>query len=74
MSSGGCWHARLQPYQPMLSALRSFPTLFQDKVRQSLEQQQQKKKQDMAMPPGARPSALDRFVRRAREGGLQVDP
>nr|AIC84026.1 putative WD repeat domain 46 isoform 1 [Mus musculus] len=45
-----------------------------DKVRQSLEQQQQKKKQDMAKTPGARPSALDRFVRRAREGGLQVDP
>lgn len=32
-----------------------------DKVRQSLEQQQ-KKKQDKAKP-GARPSALDRFVR-----------
>ncbi|XP_031203033.1 WD repeat-containing protein 46 [Mastomys coucha] len=32
-----------------------------DKVRQSLEQQQ-KKKQDVAKP-GARPSALDRFVR-----------
>ncbi|XP_021073577.1 WD repeat-containing protein 46 [Mus pahari] len=44
-----------------------------DKVRQSFEQQQ-KKKQDMAKPPGARPSALDRFVRRARDSGLQVDP
>lgn len=33
-----------------------------DKVRQSLEQQQKKKKQDQAKP-GARPSALDRFVR-----------
>lgn len=33
-----------------------------DKVRQSLEQQQQQKKQDKAKP-GARPSALDRFVR-----------
>ncbi|KAL6082392.1 hypothetical protein STEG23_021547 [Scotinomys teguina] len=32
-----------------------------DKVRQSLEQQQQK--QEMAKPAGARPSALDRFVR-----------
>jgi U3 small nucleolar RNA-associated protein 7 len=31
-----------------------------DKVRRSLEQR--KKKQDMAKPPGARPSALDRFV------------
>lgn len=32
----------------------------QDKVRQSLEQQQQKQK--TAKPTGARPSALDRFV------------
>lgn len=59
--------------QPLLNALRSLPALFQDKVRQSLEQQQ-KKKQDMAKPPGARSSALDRFVRRARDSGLQVDP
>lgn len=33
----------------------------QDKVRQSLEQQPQK--QEKAKPMGARPSALDRFVR-----------
>lgn len=34
-----------------------------DKVRQSLEQQEQQQKQEKAKPPGARPSALDRFVR-----------
>lgn len=34
-----------------------------DKVRQSLEQQQQKKKKQDKAKPGARPSALDRFVR-----------
>uniref|UniRef100_A0A4X1TFS5 WD repeat-containing protein 46 n=1 Tax=Sus scrofa TaxID=9823 RepID=A0A4X1TFS5_PIG len=36
--------------------------LPQDKVRQSLKQQQQQK-QEKAKPTGARPSALDRFVR-----------
>lgn len=34
-----------------------------DKVRQSLEQQQQQQKQETSKPTGARPSALDRFVR-----------
>lgn len=54
--------------QPLLTASTHcaslpFPLCSQDKVRQSLKQQQQKKTQDMPKPPGARPSALDRFVR-----------
>lgn len=60
-----CQHAHLQP-QPASASLCSlsyapFPLCSQDKVRQSLEQQQ-KKKQDVAKP-GAHPSVLDRFVR-----------
>ena len=46
------------PHPPATSHL-SLPT--QDKIRQSLEQQPQK--QEKAKPTGARPSALDRFVR-----------
>ncbi|XP_037700000.1 WD repeat-containing protein 46 isoform X2 [Choloepus didactylus] len=34
-----------------------------DKVRQSLEQHQEKEQEKVAKPVGARPSALDRFVR-----------
>ncbi|XP_013372340.1 PREDICTED: WD repeat-containing protein 46 [Chinchilla lanigera] len=34
-----------------------------DKVRQSLEEQQKQKQKQKAKPTGARPSALDRFVR-----------
>lgn len=56
----GCEPAH--PSQPPLTASAPFPLCSQDKVRQSLEQQQ-KKTQEMPKPPGARPSALDRFVR-----------
>lgn len=55
--------APLPASPPLTEPHFSFLPLPQDKVRQSLEQQQKQRKQEKTKSPGAHPSALDRFAR-----------